>query len=240
MVLLVLKDAHVPVAVATGKCTNPSCSEPLQQLQPHHLLSWPATPSAPSVWYSYSLLEDASITKLKFPVGTRMYCKVRHEVHRRHLPGGQCAQFDTVWRNFGPAWERFRVSWMQLQNPAYLGLSPLHPGCPAGSGCPSCSHSAVAVNADACLGLVRMGKAAKSQRDRQPEYQGQAAMWVSPQRILQLLEERRNLKLESDCSEFRACPLFGRRSLIYEILGESQAECCQLGARARVLRLCGT
>jgi hypothetical protein len=78
----------------------------------------------------------------------------------------------------------------------------------------------VAVNADACLGIVRLRKAAKSQHDRQPEYRGAASVWSDPARVEHLRQQRKEGNFQSACHDFKAAQVLGRRSQIYDLLGE--------------------
>jgi hypothetical protein len=43
------------------------------------------------------------------------------------MPEGTSKPYNSVWRHFGAALDRYRHSWMQQQEPHYLGLKPIRP-----------------------------------------------------------------------------------------------------------------
>lgn len=198
-------------------------------MQPHSLMCWPATPAQPTVWYSERLLDDALHVKLTMPGGVRAFCQAKHALHTQYMPPHQCEGFDTVWRNFGPAWERYRGSSMQMVSPSALGLQPIAPGCTPHH-CPSCWRTCTAVMMDGCLGLTRLRKAAKSQRERPSTYQGSNSIWVPDQEVKEALQANKGIKLPGDaCADFKVVKALGRRSEVYEELGECvSGSCCML------------
>jgi hypothetical protein len=219
VVLMVDRYAHSRMAVPTAPCDF--CGEQ-QQLQPEHVLAVPATPVQPTVFYTYDLLEEACHWKLYSPIGVSAFCETYHRIHAIFMPASECCTVDHVWRNFGAAFERFRVIWTQQQEPQYFGFRNIRGDGADAVDCPGCWRSAVAANADACLAFTRLRKAAKCQRDRLPLHGG-LSMFLDCAKLKENCEKRRGFRPpeglleEGPCdAQFKAAKEMGRRMTAFE------------------------
>ena len=141
-----------------------------------------------------------------------------------HMAPGSVKDLDHVWRNFGPALDRYRVTWILQQDPHHLGLAPIRPGfwCD----CPACHRTMTAANSDACLGLVRLAKAAKSEKDRLPMHTaepGQHSLWVPDETTRANVILRHHAGADalpaSTCCTFEATKALNRPAGMHDITG---------------------
>lgn len=219
-VIVVLPHFHTSINVPQFQCDR--CGEQ-QYLQPFHIFCWPATPVAPTVWFSKTLLQEAMHHQLCIAGALQLFCLTKHRLHMDMMAPGTTLPFGTVWRNFGSCWERYRTAMTSLKDPSTYGVRHITEGF---CSCPACWRTAVAAIADACLGVPRLQAAGRAQMSRNPLRPEGSSLWVSDSQVKTLILERRGVDISTPCNDFKAAArAIGRRSEIYDELGVASATC---------------
>lgn len=213
-------DIEVWYEVEVQSASCPVCNT-LQFPLPLDIACWPATPVRPTVLYTLALLDLAYHDTLAAPTSLHRWCNAKKRLHQQTCWPLQPPP--SAWEQFGPALEKYRYCRQQTELLANLGVPPLHPGA---CGCPGCWKQLHSVNADACMGLVRLKKAAKSTQDR-PRLFSDAEHILLPDDKVKARQEDRLVQVtrveDTPCAQFKAAKEVGRRSELYDVLGGSSS-----------------
>lgn len=212
-VLVVDTDVHFQYVLPQGRCGKcGTCQHP----HPVDLQCWPATPHRPTAFYTLALMQLAYNEKLSIPGSLTSWCEVIQQQHSYH--GCDQQPFKSLFKNFGTALEKYTHCRQRLKDVATFGIPHLSTGL---CRCPACWRVMEAIAADACLGIVRLGAAASVQQGRARLYSNEEHLFVPDEDVALHQELRHTVQLQpSRCSQFKAAKLIGRRSDVYDTLGE--------------------
>jgi len=165
------------------------------------------------------------------------YCRWKEALHAHHASNGCDKETQSaLWGNFNEAWENFRAVMRGVSNKIGHPISGQH--------CVACSTTCRGVAGDACLKLVHLRTAAKTQGSRVPRAVGAPTPFLPEQQVMddQAARKKAGIKKSDVLSRSPACdnlfrsaaaapPGGGRRSKTYDIQGIAALVCRHQQAR---------
>ena len=185
--------------------------------------TFPATPVQPQTVYTNRLLSLTTNVKFEGHISMHAWSNALHDFHRGQMQDVVLG-FSQLWDNLGVCWERWRTVQKRATNLDNLGVEPIVSGW---LGCAACVKTIRGAMSDACMGVTRLLKAAKSQFFRSP--QNTDSIFVNERKMQDLLEERKKVDpkiLEKvECNNHLAANVQGRKSDMYDVQGIAATVC---------------
>ena len=186
--------------------------------------TFPATPVEPRTVYTDRLMALTTNVKFEGHISVHAWSRALHDFHRGQM-NDKVLGFSQLWDNFGNSWERWRTVQKRATNLTSLGVAPVGAGWRK---CAACFWTLRGAMSDACMGVTRLWKAAKSQWFRTPAHDPDS-VFVDQQYMNALLVQREKadpqLLAKVECNNHLAANVQGRKSDMYEVQGIAATVC---------------
>ena len=199
-------------------CNHTWCPHPVE------VGTFPATPLKPQTVYTDRLMSLTTNVKFEGHISLHAWSHALHNFHRGQMQE-EVLGFSQLWDNRGDSWERWRAVQKCATDLTGLGVEPIVAGWLR---CAACVKTIRGAMSDACMGVTRLWKAAKSQYFRTPT-QDANSIFVDEgfMRGLLVQREKADAKLleKVECNNHLAANVQGRKSDMYDVQGIAATIC---------------